>query len=247
MRPRWSDLALHVVRLAVSALVMALAARVASTAGMIAGAGLFFLEAFALQHDLAHASLGLPRRANEVALAAAGTLLLMSGHGTRRTHLRHHARTLAADDVEGAPARESFAEALLRGPRHALTVRAAGFRGAGPRGQRWQALETAVDVALFIALLASGRPALVIYAAVALLGQVTMSIWASHVPHNTPAWLVRAAERLAWTGSPTVLALAYHETHHARPDVPTRRMPWIAASPRFDRAAEGGLRYKSRR
>jgi fatty acid desaturase len=194
---------------------------------MIAGAALFFLEAFAFQHDLAHGALGLPRRANDWALAAAGALLLMSGHGTRRTHLRHHARMFGADDVEGRPARVSLARAIIGGPVDALAVRVAAFRGAGPRGQRWQAAETALDVVLLTALVASGRPALLVYAAIAILGQITMSAWASHIPHNAPAWLIRVATRLAWTGSPTVLALAYHDLHHARPDVPTRRMPWL--------------------
>lgn len=227
MRPRTSDLAFHLARLAVSALVMALASRFESLLGMIAGAGLFFLEAFALQHDLAHGALGLSRRSNEIALAVAGALLLMSGHGTRRTHLRHHARLFTDDDVEGRPARTSLLRALIGGPADVLAVRVAAFRGAGPRGQRWQAAETVIDVALLAALLSSGHPALLVYAAVAVIGQLTMSTWASHIPHNAPAWLIRLAARLDWTGSPTVLALAYHDLHHARPDVPTRRMPWV--------------------
>ena len=227
MRLRVSDMAYHLGRLALSVSAMALAAHVACVPGMIAGAALFVLESFALLHDLAHGALGLPRRANEIALAVAGALLLTSGHAIRRTHRIHHARTFSADDIEGRPAREGFWRALLGGPSGMLAQRIQAFRGAGPRGQRWQAAEIAIDVALLAALVASGVPVLRVYAAVAILAQLTMGLWASHIPHNAPGWLVAMAEGLSWTGSPTVLSLAYHDLHHARPDVPCRRMPWI--------------------
>ncbi|APR84755.1 Hypothetical protein A7982_10104 [Minicystis rosea] len=228
MRPRFADMAYHFGRLVLSVVVIAVAAHVASMVGMIVGAGLFFLEAFALLHDLAHGALRLPRRINEIALAFAGTLLLTSGHAIRRTHLVHHARTFGADDIEGRPAREGFWRALFGGPCGALAQRIQAFRGAGPRGQRWQTVETIADIAVLSVLVASGVPALRVYAAVAILAQLTMGLWASHIPHNAPGWLIRMAERLAWIGSPTVLSLAYHDLHHARPDVPCRQMPWIA-------------------
>jgi fatty acid desaturase len=224
MRPRFADIAFHLARLAGSLLVLALAARLASVPGMVLGAVLFFLEAFALTHDLTHGALGLPRRANEIALAVAGALLLMSGHAVRRTHLAHHSRTFGRDDLEGAFARLPLLRALLGGPAGVVALRARAFRGAGPRGQRWQLAETAADLALLVALVASGRPAGLVYAAVAVLAQLTMGVWASYIPHNAPAWVVRVAARLDWTGSPTVLSLAYHELHHARPEVPCRRL-----------------------
>ncbi|MFT3766487.1 MAG: fatty acid desaturase [Minicystis sp.] len=224
MRPRVSDLALHLARLALSAGVLALSSRYASLPGMIAGGTLFFLEAFAFQHDLAHGALGLPRRVNEGALAVVGALMFMSGHAIRRTHLVHHARPLSDDDFEGRPARETFLRALAGGACGVLAHRVRAFRGAGPRGQRWQIVENLAGAALLAAIVASGEAALLVYAAVAILAQLTMGLWASHIPHNAPGWLVRVAERLAWTGSPTVLSLAYHELHHARPQVPCRRL-----------------------
>ena len=223
MHPRLADLAIHLARLSFSALALALAARLGVLA-MAAASALLFFEAFAFMHDLSHGALLLPRRLNEVALSCAAALLLMSGHALRRMHLVHHSHALGAADLEGAPARGTFLQALRVGPRAALDLRLQAFRGAGRRGQRWQLVETAADVALLAALPASGRPALVVYAAVAVLAQVTMSVWAAHVPHNAPAWLTGAAARLAWTGSPTMLNLAYHDLHHARPDVPCRSL-----------------------
>jgi fatty acid desaturase len=224
MRPRLLDLAIHLTRLAGSILALALAACLRSDVAMIGASALLFLEAFAFMHDLAHGALLLPRWTNEVALSLAGALLLMSGHALRHTHLVHHACALADDDVEGRPARGSFAHALAGGPRATLALRLHAFRSAGPRGRRWQAAETALYVVILAVLVGSGRAPVFIYAGVALLGQVTMSVWAAHIPHNAPAWLTRLAARTAWIGSPTLQALAFHDLHHARPGVPCRRL-----------------------
>lgn len=232
MRPRLLDLAIHVARLVASALALALAARVDCAAGMAFASALLFLESFAFMHDLAHGALLLPRRENELALAFAGALLLMSGHALRRTHLIHHARALADDNLEGLPARGSFFQALAGGPRAAVALRLHAFRGAGRRGQRWQAVETAAGLAITAALLGSRLPPLVVYALVALAAQATMSVWAAHVPHNAPAWLTRLAARFSWTGSPTVLSLAYHALHHAHAEVPCRRLAAAARGAR---------------
>ena len=69
-----------------------------------------------------------------------------------------------------------------------------------------------------------GKAPLVLYVAVAVLAQATMSVWAAYVPHNAPAWLSALAARLACTGSPTMLALAHHDVHHARPEIPCRHL-----------------------
>jgi len=231
MRPHLLDLAVHLARLAGSMLGLALAARVGSDLGMLVASALLFLEAFAFMHDLAHGALRLPRLINEIALALSGAILLMSGHALRRTHLIHHARALADDDVEGLPARDSFLRALAGGPAAAVALRLHAFRGAGRRGRRWQAAETAVGLLLGAALLGSRCAPLVVYALVAMAAQATMSVWAAHVPHNAPAWLTGLAKRFTWTGSPTMLSLAYHAQHHAHPEVPCRHLAPSRAAP----------------
>jgi len=65
-----------------------------------------------------------------------------------------------------------------------------------------------------------GNPGLQAAVAMALLLQLTMNAWASHVPHRAPQWLLAIASRFAWTRSPVVLSLVYHLEHHATPRVP---------------------------
>ncbi|HVY44364.1 MAG TPA: hypothetical protein VHB21_00735, partial [Minicystis sp.] len=84
-----------------------------------------------------------------------------------------------------------------------------------------QRAETAVVAALFTACVASGSIALVAYALTCLALHAFASVWATWIPHHAPRALVRLAAAFAWTGSPTVLALAYHGVHHARPELPT--------------------------
>lgn len=223
MKPRLVDLALHLLRVGGSAASLALAPAL-GPAPVAAAAIAVFFASFALMHDLAHGALRLPRRANEIALSAAGALLLMSGHALRVSHLRHHARCLAEDDPEGAPARWSLLRAALLGPAHSLALRAHAFRLAGPAGRRWQLAESALNTASLALLLASDSPALIAYALAALAAQLTMAVWAAHVPHNAPPWLLRAAALVARCGSIVALSLAYHERHHARPCLPCGRL-----------------------
>lgn len=225
---RHLDIAKHLGRLAISGLGIAAGAKLGCLPLVVFASGALFLGSFAFMHDVAHGALRLPRRWNEAALALAGGLMLMSGHALRRMHLRHHARTMADDDLEGLPARGGLLGALASGPGDALALRREAFRSAGASGRRWQAIESAVNVAALLALLASGVPALRLYAAVAIAAQLSMSAWASQVPHNAPPWLVRLAQRLAIFGSPSMLSLAYHELHHAHPEVPCSRLGEVA-------------------
>ncbi len=224
MRLRLVDLSLHLARLALVGFLLFVAARCESLSLAVLASALGFFGSFALMHDLAHGALRLPRKWNEIALAAAGLLLLMSGHALRRMHHEHHAAPLGDDDLEGQPARGSFGRALLDGPRASIVLRVEAYRRAASRGRVWQSAETLASLVALALLVASSIPALRIYAAVAVALQLSMGVWAAHIPHNTPAWIVRLAEKLAWSGSPTVLALAYHERHHARPDVPCQRL-----------------------
>jgi fatty acid desaturase len=220
MRPRFIDLWMHLARISLSVAVLAIAARAREPAIAAAASAALFFAAFAWMHDLAHGALRLPRWVNEVALSLAGALMLMSGHALRLMHLRHHARPLAKDDVEGAPARLSLTQAIASAPRAALLLRISAFRSAGARGRAWQAVESSLNAAAFALLIASGSPSLLAWAFVAAALQLSMSVWAAHVPHNAPAWLLDAARALAFSRSPVALSLAFHELHHRRPDLP---------------------------
>ncbi|XXX82330.1 fatty acid desaturase [Sorangium sp. So ce134] len=232
MKPRLGDLALHLVRISLCASGAALASHIESATLAAAFGGSLFFASFALMHDVAHGALRLPRKANEIALTVSAALMLMSGHALRLMHLRHHARPLAPDDAEGAPARLPLSRALLGAPRSALALRTEAFRAAGPSGRRCQLAETALNLASLALLIASRRPALLALAATAAFLQLSMAVWAAHIPHNAPAWMLAAARRLAFTRSPIALSLGYHERHHRMPNLPCSRL----ALPSSDRA-----------
>jgi fatty acid desaturase len=105
-------------------------------------------------------------------------------------------------------------------PSAAIALRAAALRSAKRRGRRLQVAESAINAAAVVVALASESRALIAYVAVAAALQLSMAVWAAHIPHNAPRWLVAAAERLTFSGSPTALSLAHHELHHLRPDLP---------------------------
>ena len=223
-RPRWFDLAAHLSRIAATLTLMFLLARTSHPVVQIAlGVGLFF-AAFALMHDLSHGALRLPRVWNEVALAASAALMLVSGHGVRLLHLRHHARPLHASDTEGATARLPLVQATLATPFLGLWYRVVAFRAAGPVGIRWQCSETLLNVVAFTTLTCSRVPALTTYAWTALTMQLLMPMWAGRIPHRAPAWVLDAAKRLSFLRSPVVLSLAFHELHHVHPSIPCHRL-----------------------
>jgi fatty acid desaturase len=176
------------------------------------------LGAFAFSHDLVHGALRLPRRCTEWLLCFAALPMVVSGHSMRLTHLRHHARPLAADDLEGVGATVSFWRALWLGPSNALALRVEGWRLANALERRWVVGELGLLGLLcgLAFLTPAGRVWLLVSAAL----QLTASVWASHLSHHPPALLRALALRLAWTRSAVLLSLAFHHEHHAQPKLP---------------------------
>ncbi|MGH8021932.1 MAG: fatty acid desaturase [Opitutaceae bacterium] len=73
-------------------------------AAIAAVAGLMFITYASVSHDLLHRTPGFSRRVNDFWLAIIEALVLRSGHAFRVTHLQHHRRFPADDDIEGAVA-----------------------------------------------------------------------------------------------------------------------------------------------
>jgi fatty acid desaturase len=224
MSPRIVDRLAHLGRLVVAVVLLGALARLAGWPGALVASAALWLAAFETTHDLVHDALGLGRRAGAVAITIAGALQLSSGHAMLVSHLWHHKRPFADDDYEGAAARGDAAHALLLSPWWALAARAHAFRRAGARLRRRQVAEHALALALTVALWASGVPSLRIYVVVALAAHLSAPVWAGRIPHRAPAWLLALAAALGRLGSPTALALAYHERHHQAPRVPCRRL-----------------------
>jgi len=186
----------------------------------LVGALMVHLAAFALTHDLAHGALGVPRRLNEFALSLASLPMLVAGHGMRAMHLRHHARPLAADDLEGVGATMSLFRAVLAGPMNAAQYRVEAFRVANATERRWLTLETLSALALTVVALGSGTAVGAAWVVVNVTMQLTASAWASHLPHRPPALFVRLARALEWTHSAVVESFLHHAKHHDFPAIP---------------------------
>jgi fatty acid desaturase len=183
-----------------------------------------FLAFFALFHDAAHGAYGLPNRVNDALLFVAGAPLLLSTHAQRHLHLRHHARPMADDDVEGLGARASLLGALMAGPVLAPRMHIEGARGVPPRLRRQVAAEHARSALIVgLALLEPTGP-LGAVVLVALVLQLTIGAWASHIPHHPPRWFLALGARLRWLKTPVLLSALHHREHHARPKVPAREL-----------------------
>lgn len=206
----------HLLRLGAPLLGLALFHESAELGVLFAFAA--YLGAFAFAHDVAHGALRLPRGVNDGVLALAALPMLVSGHSMRLMHLRHHARPLAGDDLEGVGATMGFWKALSLGPSNFIALRLEAWRAANVRERRFIALENvACGVLPLVAVL---WPAGQAWVATCVVMGLTASAWASHLPHHPPRWMKAIALHLSWTGSAVLLSFAFHDEHHARPKVP---------------------------
>lgn len=210
--------AVHVVT-AVSGLVVAHTFLDGVVGFVVVGACSFlaYISCFTLFHDASHGSLGLSAQGHSVVTGVAALPLLFSGHAQRQLHLRHHARPLADDDVEGQGARRSFFGALFSGPLLVAAMVVEGLRAVPPRLKAVVVAEWIGALSIAVALVWAGYGVFVLVDVVLLL---TMGVWASHLPHHTPPWLSKVAGVLVWTRHPVLLSLLFHDEHHRRPKVP---------------------------
>ncbi len=190
---------------------------------------LVYMAAFGFNHDIAHASLGLPRKLNDWALAAMSVPLLFPSHGMRLLHARHHTRPLADDDVEGAGACETFWGALRIGPMNAARCRSEAFRAAQGRECTWVIFETLAAIAVATGVLATRNTAGTGWLLAAIAMQLTASVWASYLGHRLPEGARRVLQKLAWTRSAVLVSLAFHSEHHQHPKLPSGKLGPYAA------------------
>ncbi len=209
-RGRMRNLLLHVLHLVLPGLV--LMTRAAWPVKALACAT-FFLGAFALFHDVAHANLRLHRDVNELLLALSGAAMGISGVAGRRAHLFHHAHPGREDDMEGRDIDSPLGKALLRAPQTWFALVA---RRSNARRESMEWLLAAV-VALALSSFETGR----IYLAVVVLAQLTMPLWAARLSHRPPRLLARIAQPFAEAGVSLAVLFLTHHAHHERPWVPT--------------------------
>ena len=160
-----------------------------------------------------------------------GAVLLESGHAYRATHLRHHHVFPGPDDPEGDPARLSLLKAALWGPLFLPQLwywaYARGEPGSALR--RWLVAEAAWALAVPAAglWLLPRTPAVLVYAALAIVGSWVYPLLTVHLPHrhygDTP---LSQTHTLRGRIIPALfLELTYHLEHHLYPEVPSQTCP----------------------
>jgi beta-carotene hydroxylase len=211
---------------------------------------LIFVAVVTVTHDVVHGTLGLNRRQTDWALFLTGLVLLESGHAYRTTHLQHHKLFPSDDDPEGYPARTSLLGAALYGPVFLARLWFWAFqRNAKRPTQRvWLVVEALMPPLAIVCgvLLWSATPALLVYAALAIVGSWVYPLLTVHLPHrnfgDTP---LSQTHTLRGTIIPALfLELTYHLEHHLYPQVPSHHLKELARrlDPFFDRA--GVVRWR---
>jgi beta-carotene hydroxylase len=205
---------------------------------------LIFVAVVTVTHDVVHGSLGLSRSQTDWALFLTGLVLLESGHAYRTTHLQHHKVFPGKDDPEGYPAKINMLGAMLYGPIFLVRLWIWAYRRLvhRPIQRVWllgEALAPFVVVTAGI-LLWPVAPAVLIYAALAIVGSWVYPLLTVHLPHrnfgDTP---LTQTHTLRGRVIPALfLELTYHLEHHLYPQVPSHHLKELAArlDPFFDRA-----------
>lgn len=211
-------------------LLLALAAAFSGWIGAaLAATALFFTAGLRLTHDLYHRNLGLDRRSTNGLLFLLSVLLGGALHAIEYTHLQHHRRCLAEDDLEGRIGHLGFWQALWRSPIYPVLIHLHTLRHGSRRQRHWVQVEL-VAVALVQALIwASSSTALQCISLALLLANAAVpmvGIWSvhrdtAHQPHRA------RSIRWRWLDAPTFNML-YHLEHHRFPAVPACRLPELA-------------------
>lgn len=194
-----------------------------------AATALFFTAGLRLTHDLYHRNLGLDRRSTDWLLFGLSVLLGGALHAIEYTHLQHHRRCLAEDDLEGRIGHLGFWQALWRSPLYPVLIHLHTLRHGSRRQRHWIKVELAA-VALAQALIwTSANSALQSLSLALLLANAAVpmvGIWSVH--RDTARQQHRARSiRWPWLDGPTFNML-YHQEHHRFPAVPACRLPELA-------------------
>jgi beta-carotene hydroxylase len=188
---------------------------------------LTFVTYGSISHDLVHRTLRLPPVLNESLLCAIELIAFRSGHAYRITHLNHHRRFPALDDLEGAAAHMTWWQALLDGV--TLQPRLWSFAFRTGRDRAWIVSEAfavlLLGVAAIVAIHWTIAPA--IYAALMVVGSWLFPFITSFIPHDPKGESELTRTRLFRGPVFSVVALEhlYHLEHHLYPQVPHHNWP----------------------
>jgi beta-carotene hydroxylase len=188
---------------------------------------LTFVTYGSMSHDLVHRTLRLPAVLNEGLLCAIELIAFRCGHAYRITHLNHHKRFPAVDDLEGAAAHMTWWRALLDGI--TLQPRLWIFAFRCGRDRAWTVSEAIAVLVLVVAAIAAihWTIAPVIYAALMVLGSWLFPFITSFIPHDPKGESDLTRTRLFRGRVLSIIALEhlYHLEHHLYPQVPHHNWP----------------------
>lgn len=195
---------------------------------------LTFVAVVTVTHDVVHGTLGLSRRQTDWVLFTAGAVLLESGHAYQSTHLRHHRAFPGPDDPEGDPARQTLLGAVVGGPLFLPRLWCWAYARSRPGSarRRWLAAEAAWALAVpaaGVALLPI-TPAVIVYAALVVVGSWVYPLLTVHLPHRHygPTPLTQTHTLRGRVIPALFLELTYHLEHHLYPDVPSHNLPELS-------------------
>lgn len=201
---------------------------------------LSFFTYGSISHDLVHRSLGLPRKVNEILLCATELLTLRSGHAYRASHLNHHAKFPAKDDLEGAAAGMTVLASLLDGLTLQYRIWYHSIKTA-KADRQWIYGETiAIIVLIALSLIATQWTFIPFaYCALVIAGTWIFPFVTSWIPHNEKGDSELTRTRLFRGNLIRLIAMdhLYHLEHHLYPQVPHYRWPELARrlDPYFDK------------
>ena len=201
---------------------------------------LSFFTYGSVSHDLVHRTLRLPPWLNEVLLTGIELLGFRSGHAYRASHLHHHARFPAEDDIEAQAGRLPCKLAILEGFTLQFRLYRWALRKSGSH-RKWIIAEGAMLAILLAVCIASlpWTPAPAIYAALMIAGSWVFPIATVLIPHDAHGEEELTQTRLFRGKVLSLLALEhlYHLEHHLFPQVPHHNWPKLARrlDPYFER------------
>jgi len=201
---------------------------------------LSFLTYGSTSHDLVHRTLRLPSWLNEPLLCAMELIALRSGHAYRVTHLHHHTRFPAEDDIEAAAARMPIVRAIADGMTLQYRLYFAALKKQGSH-RSWVVGEGAVITLLLAGSIASLPWTILpaIYSGLMIAGSWVFPIATVLIPHDAGGEHEWTQTRLFRGRVLSVLALEhlYHLEHHLYPQIPHHNWPELARrlDPYFER------------
>lgn len=192
---------------------------------------LSFVTYGSTSHDLVHGNLGLARPVNDWLLAIIEALALRSGHAYQATHLYHHARFPAPDDIESQASRMSWPRALLEG--FVFQLRVYMWAISHATTQKAWIIAEGVGVVMLIAIALISfqwTVAPTVYVGLMIAGSWIIPLLTSYLPHDATAPDALHQTRLfrGWFVRLVALDHLYHLEHHLYPGVPHLNWPRLA-------------------